>query len=563
MTNSLSTATAQEAGMWAVYKAFIASRIMGGRVYETQNIAYWRDHLFSQMITYFLPCCLIALLPCVALSFASGHPYIGAIDVLAFVLILSIILVKKLSLTFRKIAFITVIYSLSAVLLVFLGLFGPGGIYLLSLCVLTTIILPKFWGYISACANLLVCICCGVLISLKLFDMPFQAYSTVAWIAVCSNLVFLSFVVVAVVSRAIEGLENTLINADLLREQNLKVIKNLEYNERRLKQAQSLAHIGSWELSFSTGIALWSAEACRIYGLDAEDNVQSFENWVAFNHPEDNDGVLRIIDEARKSSSNVGVFHRIVRRDGEVRYLYSESHYEFNDEGQPIGMYGIAHDITEVRESQEELRKSNERFELVNQATREAILDWDIVADTTFWGNGFTEIFGYKAADFHNHLLSDNIHPEDRTDALDFLYRTLNDPLENVLYHEFRFLRADRSIAHVQIRTVLIRDCAGKAIRAVSSLMDVTDLVKKNKELKMQNLALKEIAWIQSHEIRSPLACIMGLIDLLDHKDEHSIDESKLINEIQGAAEKLDQVIRKIVRKTEAVESSSGGFVNK
>lgn len=542
------------AGIWQRYKAFIADHFKAGLPGNAQNVAQWRDRLFIQIITYFLPFSFIALIPGVAMSFISGHLVIGVIDLSAFALILSVLLVRNLSLMLRKVIFLSILFSLSIALIMSLSLWGPGLLYLLMICVLTTIILPKGWGYISACANLAVCILCAMLIYDSAFSFPLQAYGLGTWIAVSSNLVFLSFVVVAVLNHAIDVLERTLANDAMLRSENLKVIRNLKHSERRLNQAQALGHLGNWELDFATGTAFWSEEACRIYGLPVDDNVQSYETWASYNHPDDVDEMMYVINEARKTFSKSGVFHRIIRKDGQVRHLYSESHYDFDEGGQLIGMYGIAQDITELKVYQEELSRSNERFELVNRAAREAILDWDIVQDVTFWGNGFTEIFGYDPSDYHNHLLSGNIHPEDRDDALGILRRTLDDATQSTLYREFRYLRADRSIAHVQIRTVLIRDKSGKAIRAVSSLMDVTDLVRKSKKLEQQNDALREIAWIQSHEIRSPLACIMGLIDMLKYKDEHGMDEKMLIYEIEKAAEKLDGVIHDIVRKTEAFE---------
>ena len=139
---------------------------------------------------------------------------------------------------------------------------------------------------------------------------------------------------------------------------NRETDEKLRHSESRLRQAQAIAHLGSWEVNFSTGIALWSEEALRIYGLPPEDSKQSYEVWLSFIHPGDLDYVMQSIKEGEVTLKNYAFFHRIIRRNGEVRYLYSQTHFEFNSEGKPIGLYGVAHDITEIKKTEESLKES-------------------------------------------------------------------------------------------------------------------------------------------------------------------------------------------------------------
>lgn len=131
----------------------------------------------------------------------------------------------------------------------------------------------------------------------------------------------------------------------------------LKHTTRRLNQAQQIAHLGSWDIDFATGISTWSDEACRIYGIPLEENIQSYESWLSFIHPDDLASVTANIDKGRVSLSSISFNHRIVRRDGTIRYLHSHSEYEKNMEGQPIGLYGIAHDITELKTAEAERTK--------------------------------------------------------------------------------------------------------------------------------------------------------------------------------------------------------------
>ena len=123
----------------------------------------------------------------------------------------------------------------------------------------------------------------------------------------------------------------------------------IAHSELRLKQAQSIAHFGSWELNYITGIAEWSEELCKIYGLSPHDNIQSYPSWISFIHPEDLEYTKKITNDARRSGTSIAFHHRIIRRDGVIRYLYSQAEFEFDKDGNPVSLHGVAHDITDMK----------------------------------------------------------------------------------------------------------------------------------------------------------------------------------------------------------------------
>lgn len=135
-------------------------------------------------------------------------------------------------------------------------------------------------------------------------------------------------------------------------------IKNkLEYSESRLKQAQAIAHVGSWEFNLKEKVAIWSDEACRIFGLPTDSNKRSLKEWLMYIHPEDVSFVVAEIRKSRLTSSNSSIQHRIVRADGQVRFVNSESRYEYDANGVAIGLYGVVHDVTEERLAELRLKR--------------------------------------------------------------------------------------------------------------------------------------------------------------------------------------------------------------
>ncbi|MES2689196.1 MAG: PAS domain-containing protein, partial [Bacteroidota bacterium] len=216
----------------------------------------------------------------------------------------------------------------------------------------------------------------------------------------------------------------------------------------------------------------------------------------------------------------------------------------------------IARDITSDLAFEKQLIESNDRYNLVLEATNESIIDWDIVNDTTVWGKGFSQNFGYDLNVYDNHLWSRNIHKDDREEVLNDLAIALADPLTRNFEAAFRYIKANGEIAYVQHRGILIRNDEGTAIRAIGAMIDVTELQEKISEIETRNKKLKNIAWTQSHLVRAPLAKLIGLIKLVENKDVATSDYaelSKILSYIVSSAYQLDEIIKDIVKKTETM----------
>ncbi|MEO6611081.1 MAG: PAS domain S-box protein [Chitinophagaceae bacterium] len=169
--------------------------------------------------------------------------------------------------------------------------------------------------------------------------------------------------------------------------------QNLKNSELKLKQAQAIAHLGNWDLVFSTGKATWSEEALRMYGLPTDEREQTFDSWISFIHPDDLDFVNSRIAEAQAGSGNSSFFHRILRKDGSVRHIHSESHLQVNDEGTPIGMYGVAHDVTDIKNAEASLRESKSNLQAIFENTPNGFILTDLEGYIKSFNNKAREIY--------------------------------------------------------------------------------------------------------------------------------------------------------------------------
>lgn len=144
---------------------------------------------------------------------------------------------------------------------------------------------------------------------------------------------------------------------------HLKELENiLEQKNVMLNLAQAIAHVGSWELNFTTGKAIWSKEACKIYGLLPEDKIHSFEEWTNFIHPEDLPYVQKEMQKFKATFSDSAFKHRIMLKDGTVKHIHSMSRFEMNEKGIPMGIYGTCQDITEQHKAEIGLIESENKI---------------------------------------------------------------------------------------------------------------------------------------------------------------------------------------------------------
>ena len=128
--------------------------------------------------------------------------------------------------------------------------------------------------------------------------------------------------------------------------------------ETALKQAQSVAHVGSWSYDKARNRYGWSDEVFRILGVDPAREGASPELFLAAVHPDDRDLVLQTYEASLRGPAELDVEHRIVRKDdGEVRWVHRRAVHTRDADGEVVRSDGTVQDVTERRSAQEEMRR--------------------------------------------------------------------------------------------------------------------------------------------------------------------------------------------------------------
>ena len=138
--------------------------------------------------------------------------------------------------------------------------------------------------------------------------------------------------------------------------------QGLQQSQARLAKAQRLAHLGNWEWDLQSGEIIWSDEVYRIFGLNPEVFTPSPEANMAYVHPEDKPRVRKGFKDALAGVKPCIFVNRLVRPDGSIRYIQSQTEAVFDAGGKPRWILGTIQDITEPKVNEEKLLESEKNL---------------------------------------------------------------------------------------------------------------------------------------------------------------------------------------------------------
>lgn len=211
----------------------------------------------------------------------------------------------------------------------------------------------------------------------------------------------------------------------------------------------------------------------------------------------------------------------------------------------------------DVSDIEDELKKSNERYDYVTKATSDAIWDWDIQTDTIYRSEAFKSIFGYENMLSTMQFRLDQIHPDDRKRIQDNLKIALQSGTER-WQGEYRFECADGNYKTVLDKAFIIRDEKGTAIRMIGAMQDITEQRELQLQLKMEEQSKKaEIMraiidaqekerYEISHELHDNVSQLLTTCKLLLEASSTQYGENKYLGQSRQNLQKAIDEIRSI-----------------
>jgi PAS domain S-box-containing protein len=334
----------------------------------------------------------------------------------------------------------------------------------------------------------------------------------------------------------------------------------LRRSEEHLKRAQRLAGLGSVELDLATLHARRSDEADRILGVDRSASGL-FDDFLSNVLAEDRDRVLANLHQARAGMTG-DIEYRIRRPDGTIRHIHRENEIVFDRHGRPVTMIGTLLDITELRDSEERLRQSQEHLAQAQRVAEIGSFEIDLRTMNRSWSDECCRIYGVEhGSPLPRERVLELVLPEDRHLMPDVLAEAkAGRPTPR---HEFRIARHDGTIRTLVMESEMLRDPDGTPATLLGIVRDVTDI--RNREKRQAELeaqlrhaqrldAIGTLASGIAHDLNNTLVPVVALVPMMMRRTTPGGRDHRDLEILAIAGDRARRLVQQILQFSRAEE---------
>ncbi|GAB3203172.1 PAS domain S-box-containing protein [Pontibacter aydingkolensis] len=329
------------------------------------------------------------------------------------------------------------------------------------------------------------------------------------------------------------------------------IIETIRKSEAQLAKAQALTKLGSWEYDFNKQLLTASGSFSEIFGLPASNTPLPYSTFESLYHPDDVELVSQHLQKTIDSKAVMAFDHRIVLPGGKIKYLHTIGEIIYDLYGKASKILGATQDISELKYKEQEAREAQEKLQATLENIPEVIFSADADLNMLYISPQVQKITGYKEAEVKG--LAANwlklVHPDDLDQFLASVTASLSSGIK--FQYELRMITKDGESKWIELRYSPVTDSNGSVIRIDGSAADITD--KKQEEarrtvlteqLQKQNHHLQQFAYIVSHNLRAPIANILGLTSIYDRRRPEAMLNNRVIDNLVKSAQLLDSTIR-------------------
>ncbi len=339
------------------------------------------------------------------------------------------------------------------------------------------------------------------------------------------------------------------------------VDEEISKSEARLKTAQHIAHVGSFEWYPDSSELLWSDEHYRLLGLEPRSVTPSLELFQQSIHPDDLLKMQTAHQQAVAGGGNYDCEHRIIWPDGSVHYVHGRGEVIFDANRRAIRMSGTLQDISDSKRAEESLIAAKKQ---ADEAVRMLFTVLDTIPVRIFWKDRNLNYLGCNLLFAKD---AGKTSPQELIGKDDFamswhksaeLYRNddgkiIERGLPKLNYEEAQ-IRADGTTMWLRTSKVPLRTTEGEVFGVLGTYEDITSrkniersLIEARDDAERANQAKSEFLSNMSHELRTPLNAVLGFAQIMQCDNALPIEHKQHLEEIIKAGKHLLLLINDIL----------------
>ncbi|WP_455222127.1 PAS domain S-box protein [Kaarinaea lacus] len=270
-------------------------------------------------------------------------------------------------------------------------------------------------------------------------------------------------------------------------------VSALSESEKRLAEAQRIAHVGNWVWDIPADRLYWSDEIYRIFGRDPGQSDASYEEFITAIHPDDREKVKHAVDAAIHDNASYTIDHRIVLPGGGVRYVHERGAVQRDTAGEPIRMLGTVHDISDRVQAEELLREKEERFRQLADNIEEVfwLTEWPDNR-VLYVSPAFEHVWGFTPDQIYKDpmIWADTISNEYREQVEQVFMESASKGGFDVTY---QIKRPNGESRWIHDRAFVVRNEQGEVFRIAGVAQDITERKQLEYALRGSEEQLREL----------------------------------------------------------------------